>query len=239
MNELCGRIDQLSPAEAAAQILVSPLALETARLESQDQQFFFSAFDHSDCLPAHAEHTERSVLLPAAYLCPVFNLPGSHSYTADFHRLSVAETAAYTIFLTCHANFDYLHEALHLDCRDYILFPASAESIGQAVLKIVQRRIRSATLQNYGQKWLSSTHSMPERLTETTSPQDIIDQTVQYIIQTRMDLAVSLLHKSDAPITNIALDVSYNNYPYFTSAFKKYYGCTPSQYRADSRKEKE
>ena len=80
---------------------------------------------------------------------------------------------------------------------------------------------------------------MPERLTETTSPQDIIDQTVQYIIQTRMDLAVSLLHKSDAPITNIALDVSYNNYPYFTSAFKKYYGCTPSQYRADSRKEKE
>ena len=165
MNELCGRIDQLSPAEAAAQILVSPLALETARLESQDQQFFFSAFDHSDCLPAHAEHTERSVLLPAAYLC-----------------------------------------------RDYILFPASAESIGQAVLKIVQRRIRSATLQNYGQKWLSSTHSMPERLTETTSPQDIIDQTVQYIIQTRMDLAVSLLRKSDAPITNIALEVSYNNY---------------------------
>jgi AraC-like DNA-binding protein len=57
--------------------------------------------------------------------------------------------------------------------------------------------------------------------------------------QTRIDLAVSLLRKSDAPITNIALEVSYNNYPYFTSAFKKYYGCTPSQYRADSRKEKE
>ena len=27
-----------------------------------------------------------------------------------------------------------------------------------------------------------------------------------------MDLAVSLLRKSDAPITNIALEVSYNNY---------------------------
>lgn len=38
--------------------------------------------------------------------------------------------------------------------------------------------------------------------------------------QTRIDLAVSLLRKSDAPITNIALEVSYNNYPYFTSAFK-------------------
>lgn len=54
MYELCGRIDQLSPAEAAAQILVSPLALETARLESQDQQFFFSASDtnRSGCQPS-------------------------------------------------------------------------------------------------------------------------------------------------------------------------------------------
>ena len=39
---------------AAAQILVSPLALETARLESQDQQFFFSASDtnRSGCQPS-------------------------------------------------------------------------------------------------------------------------------------------------------------------------------------------
>lgn len=39
------------------------------------------------------------------------------------------------IFLTCHANFDYIQEALHLDCQDYVLFPQPANKIGEAVQK--------------------------------------------------------------------------------------------------------
>lgn len=44
------------------------------------------------------------------------------------------------IFLTCHANFDYIQEALHLDCQDYVLFPQPANKIGEAVQKAVERR---------------------------------------------------------------------------------------------------
>lgn len=81
MNELCGRIDQLSPAEAAAQILVSPLALETARLESQDQQFFFSAFDHSDCL--------LSVNLPTQSILSGLSFFQQHTYALSLIYLAV------------------------------------------------------------------------------------------------------------------------------------------------------
>lgn len=81
VNELCGRIDQLSPSEAAAQILVSPSALETARLESQNQQFFFSAFDHSDCL--------LSVNLPTQSILSGLSFFQQHTYALSLIYLAV------------------------------------------------------------------------------------------------------------------------------------------------------
>jgi Response regulator containing CheY-like receiver domain and AraC-type DNA-binding domain len=182
------------------------------------------------------------------------------------------------IFLTCHANFDYIHEALHLDCKDYILFPTTAENIGNAVKKVIERRmerIRSDSLQAYGKQWVKMHHANIDSNTNGLySSQAIIENTIsyiirnisspelnvneiaeknylslsylsrlfkkskgisisQYIIQQRMDLAARLLEDDRNTVSNIALEVGYNNYPYFTSTFKKYFGCTPTQYRED------
>ena len=53
----------------------------------------------------------------------------------------------------------------------------------------------------------------------------------QFIINERMKLAVQLLRKADIPATIVAEQVGYTNYPHFYVMFKKYYGCSPSQYK--------
>lgn len=52
----------------------------------------------------------------------------------------------------------------------------------------------------------------------------------QWIIRERMQLARHLLETPGNSAMNIALQVGYSNYPYFSSTFKKMYNCTPSQY---------
>ena len=52
-----------------------------------------------------------------------------------------------------------------------------------------------------------------------------------FIIGERMERAAELLVTTHSSINSIALEVGYTNYPYFTSAFKKHFGTTPSHYR--------
>lgn len=52
----------------------------------------------------------------------------------------------------------------------------------------------------------------------------------KWIIKERMELAARLLKSSEYTAAAIAAQVGYSNYPYFSTTFKKYFGCTPSQY---------
>ena len=52
----------------------------------------------------------------------------------------------------------------------------------------------------------------------------------QWIIKERMELASTLFLTTRHTANEIALQVGYNNYPYFSTVFKKYFHCTPSQY---------
>lgn len=55
----------------------------------------------------------------------------------------------------------------------------------------------------------------------------------QYLIQERMKLAAILLENPKNDVNTAAEKAGYNNYPYFASSFKRYYGCTPTQYRKE------
>ncbi len=56
----------------------------------------------------------------------------------------------------------------------------------------------------------------------------------QYIIKQRMELARELLQDKSLSAQTVALRVGYRNYPYFSTAFKKFFGYTPGQ--AEGRK---
>lgn len=57
----------------------------------------------------------------------------------------------------------------------------------------------------------------------------------QWIIRERMLLAAELLKNPANTSITVAYQARYSNYPYFSTVFKKYYGCTPSQYAEKNR----
>ena len=56
-----------------------------------------------------------------------------------------------------------------------------------------------------------------------------------YIMKKRMELVKNLLHTTKLSISEIAMEAGYDNFSYLIRMFKKYYGKTPGQYRAESR----
>jgi two-component system response regulator YesN len=53
----------------------------------------------------------------------------------------------------------------------------------------------------------------------------------EYINSERMALAAKLLEQTELNITNIAMDVGFSNFPYFSTQFKRYSGLSPVEYR--------
>lgn len=62
---------------------------------------------------------------------------------------------------------------------------------------------------------------------------------ITYVTDRKMDLAKEMLINTDIPVLNIALDLAYNEANYFSKAFKKKTGLTPSEYREKYRVRKE
>ena len=58
----------------------------------------------------------------------------------------------------------------------------------------------------------------------------------EYILVFRIEQAGKLLVTTNKTISEIMFDVGLNHLPYFTKAFKKITGITPSQYREKNRK---
>lgn len=58
---------------------------------------------------------------------------------------------------------------------------------------------------------------------------------ITYVTDRKMDLAKEMLVNTEIPVLNIALDLAYNEANYFSKAFKKKTGLTPSEYREKVR----
>ena len=54
---------------------------------------------------------------------------------------------------------------------------------------------------------------------------------IDYIYHIRIGRAKSFLQATDAPIRNIAMNVGFSDYNYFSRVFKQKVGCSPQQYR--------
>lgn len=53
----------------------------------------------------------------------------------------------------------------------------------------------------------------------------------EYLIRKRMEKAGELLRKTSMKVADIAESCGYDNQRYFSSSFKKFYGCTPTEFK--------
>lgn len=56
---------------------------------------------------------------------------------------------------------------------------------------------------------------------------------VDYINQYRLQHAAAMIRATDKKMTEVALDVGFNNVSYFIEVFKKHFGCTPTAFRKE------
>ncbi|HZG71990.1 MAG TPA: helix-turn-helix domain-containing protein [Chondromyces sp.] len=61
---------------------------------------------------------------------------------------------------------------------------------------------------------------------------------VSYVIERKIEKAKELLHSTDMPVLNIALELNYQEPNYFSKVFKKVTGMTPSEFRKIKEKSK-
>ena len=54
---------------------------------------------------------------------------------------------------------------------------------------------------------------------------------ITYVTDSRIEMAKRMLVDTEMPVINIAYELSYNATNYFSKAFKKKVGVTPSEYR--------
>ena len=58
----------------------------------------------------------------------------------------------------------------------------------------------------------------------------------QYITDFRIDKAKELLSRADARISDVATEVGFDNFSYFSTVFKKTTGLTPNEYHTQNLK---
>ena len=54
---------------------------------------------------------------------------------------------------------------------------------------------------------------------------------ITYVTDRKIEIAQDMLVETDMPVINIAYELSYNEPNYFSKAFKKKVGVTPTEYR--------
>lgn len=57
----------------------------------------------------------------------------------------------------------------------------------------------------------------------------------QYVIQRKMKTAAEWIEEGKKSITRIAVELGYDNFHYFAKVFAREHGCTPSEYRKESK----
>ena len=114
------------------------------------------------------------------------------------------------VFVTCHADYDYMRESAVATVTDYIH-------------RHLHEQISISGLAE--QVYLNEQYLA--RLFKKSVGLSILE----YVTRERLKLARELLRSTDYPINRVADSVGYDNYSYFARLFKRETGMTPQEYR--------
>ena len=192
----------------------------------------------------------------------IHNLQGSNVLSGDFMKNVYADSANnYIIFHTngdpavqdlilhmcleqlnqenLHQYFldSYLHLLVGQLLRNYTEtcdMPATTTkrySQNFAILRYINLNYTDITLSGLSEHFHYSPQHMSKLVRAITGT-----SLSQYVLQKRMEAAADLLASSALKIKDIGTAAGYQNQENFVRAFRKYYGMTPTDYRAKNRK---
>ena len=147
------------------------------------------------------------------------------------------------IFLSGYEDFAYAKRALHMGAFDYILKPASPEEIletcRRATLNVreINRFIEQHYMENLSLNTLSQTFNFNAIYINRMLKKETGFTFLEILTNKRMSEAVRFLEETNWKLGKIAETVGVPDQRYFSTMFKKYYGCSPKQYRQKMKKE--
>ena len=162
------------------------------------------------------------------------------------------------IILTCHPEFDFMRKAIQLKCYDYMLKPINYREFAIVLKNLILQIKNNAPVdfdaerhENDGKNIeFEVKRYVQEHLQENIMISDIAEylhfnpkylmrafknQTgagiLEYITDLRMKKAKKLLKTTRLPIKEVASQVGYGDYAYFSRVFGKECGISPKEYR--------
>ena len=102
---------------------------------------------------------------------------------------------------------------------------------GQSIIEKINKYIREHYKENIGRNEIAAEFYLaPEYLSKMYKKQTGISLK-DYICEYRIEQAKILLRKDERLVSDVAEEVGFDNFTYFSTLFKKYTGMTPNQYR--------
>lgn len=159
------------------------------------------------------------------------------------------------IFISGYSDFEYAKAAIHLGCSDYLLKPVEPEELIGA-LKKVREDMTEVPEENGFQsnnivvrqviQYLEANYANPMMLSELAEKyrfstgyfSGLIKRKAgksysELLMEVRVNKAEELLRTSNKSIVEIAQEVGYDDYFYFTKVYKKIKGISASAYRRE------
>ncbi|WP_339157902.1 response regulator [Paenibacillus sp. FSL W8-0186] len=164
------------------------------------------------------------------------------------------------VFISGYRDFEYAQKALHYRVKNYVLKPAKYNVLMEVFLEIkaeleaeqarlethpaeeqprndeslIIHKIKSYVKKNYKDASLEEVARLVHMNANYLSfffKQKTGQNFSDYLIRTKMEVAVHLLQDVSYKTYEISEMVGYSNAKNFTRTFKSYYGKTPSEYR--------
>lgn len=123
-----------------------------------------------------------------------------------------------TIILSCHDEFDYARQAMHLHCLEYVLKPVRYEILTEVLertVKLIADQRQQSIMTEYGQQYIDSL-----KKDETQNSADTVENVAAYIDR----------HLEENLTVNALAGMAFMSADHLTRSFKKRFGKTVSEY---------
>lgn len=134
-------------------------------------------------------------------------------------------------FMTCHPEFDYVLEAMHLNSFDYVIKPVEYDIVQTLVRKMTEQCIENQEenrLREYGQHFIRSrVEEATENQPKAVNGKSVVNDTVSYIMS----------HLSEKLLIEDLAERVYLNPDYLNRLFKRYKNISINKFIIQERME--